>query len=108
MIRQFLDLSTGHVSLDTRDWLDAQGKLAANFLHFEDKSPVISTIGRTCHGWFIWAGDKEDDNWSADHLARGVPEDLIAVLTYARNQGCDYVLFDQDADRIDGLPYFEW
>lgn len=28
-------------------------------------------------------------------------------MTYARQNGADYVLFDQDADALDDLPTFE-
>jgi hypothetical protein len=35
------------------------------------------------------------------------PSDLEAVLAHARLHRCDYVLFDADAPRIDGLAWFE-
>lgn len=33
---------------------------------------------------------------------------LGAVLAFAQNAGCDYVLFDQDGPVIDELETFDW
>jgi hypothetical protein len=37
-----------------------------------------------------------------------IPEDLKGVLLYARRKGCDYVMFDRDADVITELPFYDW
>lgn len=29
-------------------------------------------------------------------------------MTWARRQGCEYILFDCDADQVDGLPAYDW
>jgi hypothetical protein len=44
-----------------------------------------------------------DDEWLDD-----IPEDLRAVLVYARNLGCDEVNFDCDGAYVAGLPTYEW
>lgn len=37
-----------------------------------------------------------------------MPEEMLAIQRYARGVGCDYVLFDPDADCIDELPTRDW
>lgn len=37
-----------------------------------------------------------------------IPEDLFGVMTWARKQRVDYILFDCDGDVIDGLPSHDW
>lgn len=39
---------------------------------------------------------------------RHIPDELFAVMQFARAQGCDNVLFDRDADPVDALPTWEW
>jgi hypothetical protein len=33
---------------------------------------------------------------------------VLTIQRYARTLGCDYVLFDADADRDDDLPIWDW
>jgi len=33
---------------------------------------------------------------------------VLTIQRLARAAGCDYVLFDADADRIDALPTWDW
>jgi hypothetical protein len=73
-IKTFLDISTAHVSPAARDHLIRIGS---------------STEG----GWFTSAVIDDD-----------TPNDLRAVFAYALSLGCQYVLFDMDADQIDQLP----
>lgn len=53
------------------------------------------------YGWFVYA---HDENSGAD----SVPEDLFAVMLWARKQGCDHVLFDCDGSIMDELAHFDW
>ena len=84
MFREFLDVSTGHISQGTATWLADHKRTA---------------IHATDYGWFIWSGLFEDIT---------IPDDLRAVLAYARGKGCDYVMFDRDSDVIDELPLWDW
>ena len=43
-----------------------------------------------------------------EHDAAEVPEVVLTILRYARAAGCDYVLVEADADRIDALPTWDW
>jgi hypothetical protein len=86
--RRFLDCSTGHVSRATADLLDTE----CNGWPF-----IGGRISET--GWFVYAHPEPPE---------GTPDDLKAVMAYARGNGFDYILFDRDADDVDGLPTFDW
>lgn len=91
-IRNFLDLSTMHLSKDARDLLD---ELCVN----------------ASFGYFVWAPtdapipgtDQPNDEARPEHW----PPDLWRVMAYARANGCDYILFDADAEIDPALPTFD-
>ena len=94
MIRRFLDVSSGHLSLDTWHWLDTQ------FADEELRDPcnhVASELagGRTRYGWFVYA---------PDHPINDVPDDLARIFKVARRHRADYVMFDADAPPHPDLP----
>jgi len=89
-IRSFLTISTAHVSEQTATLLDNTP---------EKDWPVSGGLFST-YGWFMYA---HDEDCSGD-----IPSDLMAVFTFARSHGCNYVLFDCDADAVDNLPTYEW
>jgi hypothetical protein len=89
-IRQFLDLSTAHLPKDIRDALSAQPGVVAYALTY---------------GWLMWVPDDPDG-----HCADGeqpVPDVVLTIQRYARERDCDYVLFDADADQVEGLPTWD-
>lgn len=96
MIRTFLDASTGHLSAETWQWLDA------NFADdaLRDPANLVGgqlAGGKTRYGWFVYAP-------SCPAAAAEIPDDLAAVLNHARGLGCEYVLFDCDAPAVAGMP----
>jgi hypothetical protein len=94
MIRHFLEVSSGHLSPDTWTWLDTL--LAGEALRDpRNEHAMLIAGGRTRHGWIVYAPDESHD---------GVPNDLVAVLKYARARGADYVLLDCDATPDLDLP----
>jgi hypothetical protein len=100
-IRSFLDLSTGHLSTETRAWLDEQGRTAALCRTSMDPRPAFC-MASTSDGWLCWAG-MEDDEANLQAL----PLDLIQCIRRAKNLGCDYILFDSDADTDEALHVYE-
>jgi hypothetical protein len=92
VIRLLLDLSTAHLPehLGTSDLDTAPGVIAH----------------RTAHGWLLWVPDDPDE--SAAAMSDTAPEVVLAIQRYARTHGCDYVLFDPDASRVDDLPTWDW
>ena len=56
MIGRFLDLSTGHISHDTRAWRDAQlADAALRAVHNNRAEMIAATMTR--YGWFSYAPD---------------------------------------------------
>lgn len=84
-----LDLSTAHLPADLRDDLNGEEGVTAN---------------RRESGWLLWVPDDVDGH-AADY-DNEVPDVVVQIWRYARSLGCDYVLFDVDAERVSGLPVF--
>jgi hypothetical protein len=91
-IRQFLDISTDHLSKEADEVLENGGV-----------GDAILAVTPTEHGYFVHASSDEDEALSQ----AGVPRDLIDLLELASTNGCDYILFDNDAPVISGFPTFE-
>ncbi|MGW2421486.1 DUF5983 family protein [Streptomyces sp. NPDC001709] len=87
-VRSYLDLSTSHLAVATRDALNSIEGVLAHRLE---------------HGWLMYAPE------SASERARayGWPEELLPIVQLARAHNCAYILFDADADTIDQLPAFD-
>ena len=83
-IRKVLVLSTGHLTkrtcLEFKSW------------------PFIADFEEGC---YFYVGEEPESYTDA-------PEDLRGVLAFAKRHGCTEVKFDQDADQIPQLPFFEW
>ena len=91
--RRFLDVSSGHLWPETWVWLDEQTTDDAVRDPTHRSADILG--GRTRHGWFIHASEAPN---------APVPADLLAVMRYARKQGCEYVLLDTDALPMADLP----
>lgn len=87
---RLLDISTGHLSTLTRSWLSAAA--AAN-------RPI--SVAEREEGWVVSAtwGDTESHDVQ-------LPADLLHVLAVAHAHDVSYVMFDTDAPRQEGLPYY--
>ena len=93
-VRQFLDLSTGHLRPETREAWSAG-------MAVDDEA--MSLVSATQHGFFVWAGDASEGA-EADE---GWPHDVADCRRRARAMGCDYLLFDADAEPVAGLPFYD-
>lgn len=88
-LRNFLDLSTTHLSSQTKAMMEkVSGEFALN--HW---------VAATPYGWFVYCDEENAED--------SIPEDLFACMTYARKNGAEYILFDQDADTLTDLPTFD-
>ncbi|MFC5386995.1 hypothetical protein ACFPLB_13600 [Aquamicrobium segne] len=92
-IRRFIVVSTGHVTETTAKLLDTIPP---------SRWPCLGGQYGD-YGWFVYAHDE-----NAGVGSDAIPDDLFAVMTWARSQGCDYLLLDCDADQVEGLPHYEW
>ena len=88
-IRTFLTLSTAHVTKETAMMLNTT---------FPDAWPCLGGPYGDC-GWFFYAHDENDGS---------IPEELWNVMCFAKVRGIHHILFDQDADRVEGLTAWEW
>lgn len=91
-IRKFLDLSTAHLpeQYGSERLAGAPGVTAYEF----------------AYGWLMWVPDDPAESSAAGD--EPVPAEILLVQLYARLHGCDYVLFDKDAETNTDLPTFDW
>lgn len=95
------DVSTGHMrAQDARILDDLAGGESA-------KLPLIAA---TSYGYLVHVRRDEDDFElvARDLLAQGFSSCFIAVIRWAREEGCAYVLFDADGERYDSRPEGGW
>ncbi|MBO1326202.1 hypothetical protein K2X14_14575 [Acetobacter sp. TBRC 12305] len=90
-VRQFLDLSTGHLPRADRDRLAVWA--SSRIMPFG--------IMPGPFGWFMHVPENAIvPEWEGtDALPR--------IFAHARAQACDYVLLDADGPRDDALPWFD-
>ena len=98
-IQKFLDLSTGHLPVSDRERLNLLASRDLPFRVFDHK-----------YGWNIWLngeGKQFDQNIKALEEVYGFTDALGHVLRYAKHHDCWMVNFDRDAERIEGLAYWD-
>ncbi len=86
----YLDVCNNNLSQDTFDWLS---KISG--------AQLGMTVAPYDYGVFVSVPIKEDED-------QQLPEDLEAVLAYARGRNCIVVRFDKDADVVEGLQNYDW
>ena len=91
---RYLVLSTAHIRCATAERLEGWARLPA----IERPLAVASTH----YGWFV--ATRELSLAEAAHL----PEELPALLAFARTQDCAYILLDCDGPEESHLPVFPW
>lgn len=87
--RSFLDLSTGHLTLETRRAM----AVTAN------RSGYNITMANE-FGWLCYLSE---DGAGADAFGA----DMNDCIELAQALGCEFILFDCDGPQSDGLPYYE-
>jgi hypothetical protein len=90
-IVSMLDLSTGHVTEAT-----------AKRLTDRPESIGLPVYPKGEYGWIVWAGTE-----SVTRVV-DVPADLVTVVKFAQERGCEWIMFDCDAPLSDSLPSFDW
>lgn len=86
-----LALSTAHVKAETGELMD-NNDIEGVILYNKDNA-----------GWFVYVPESCDFDELDD-----CPEDLRKCLTFARDNGYDWIMFDCGVDTIDELPEYEW
>lgn len=83
--RTFLDISTAHLQQQTCTSLDAL--------------PGVTAYPIPFYGWLMAVPVDNHGDW---------PAELKPIVDLARTYACAYIVFDCDADVIDGLPTYDW
>jgi hypothetical protein len=86
-VRRFLDLSTGHLTLKTRE------QLQSNTLQ------CTVTYQADPYGWWVYVT-------TDDGILAGFPQDLADVILFARKHGCAWIKLDREALELEGLPWY--
>lgn len=93
-INKMLVLSTGHLSKQTRDALEAGDEFHMTMMGWE-------------YGWVIWAyGEREVRERDQEGLGP-IPPDVAQACLLAKRLGCDWVRFDCDANPEESLEWFD-
>lgn len=92
-----LEVSTGNITRETAEWLQAE---------CASDCPTLIVYDKIAYGFFIPITDALVDN--EDGMQDKIPADLMAVLGYAIQHECRWVMFDRDAEGVDGLPHYDW
>lgn len=100
-IRSFLVLSTAHLPEKTAQMLDEVQWGSPESERDADRPPTCGgTYGG--YGWFMYVQDEGHDETDAEFPGLG------QVFAFANKLGFSYVLFDRDAETVDGLPTYDW
>ena len=97
-ISKMLTVTTGHITEETADLLNCDE------LH-------IITYDKDGYGWFIFL-DAYDINhyYNSDDIDDDyyVPEELLKLMKFASDNGCEWLCLDCDGDELDGFETFDW
>lgn len=97
-IFKYLDLSTAHLSAETKGDFDLIGDV---------NNPTGLTVAKYDYGYFVSVPESmEAVDTPHGVTKRKLPDDLREVLKFALRNGCCVVRFDADAEVVDGLPVF--
>jgi hypothetical protein len=88
-VQLFLDLSTGHISYS--DW---------KILQDWDEDSYLRVLHHE-YGLIMWVPQRDFDQGR-------LPSSVRDVVSYAQANSCWLINFDQDAEVINGLNYYEW
>lgn len=90
MISKTLNVSTGNITEDDKNFLE------------EEKS---FSVGDFHYGFFVNIAAFSNRSFTAGNKYSKAFHTVIAL---AKNLDCDYICFDRDADLIPGFPVFNW
>jgi len=93
-IHPMLDVSTGHISLETAIFLQRETE---NY-----NAPQIIVYEKGEYGFFIPVIPEAFEEYEQ------LPDDLMALLNFALSRGVSWIMLDRDGDTIEGLTYNEW
>ena len=92
-ITRCLTISTAHISSDT-----------ARKLSIEPDTNMLglSVYEKGEFGWWIYVGD------NSANISKDLPLDLMACISEAFTNNCQWLCLDCDGEEIDSLPTYDW
>ncbi len=97
-VKHMLDLSTGHLTEDTRRRM---GEDSRNFFVGKPCSLPFAVKGSS-YGWFIDVRDAAERSYSKIPY----PSDIVDCYELAIRYGASFILFDRDAERHPELNWY--
>jgi hypothetical protein len=104
MIYTYLDLSTGHLSVETRSLLDGLAELPPSYGTLANAWPAM-TIAAYTYGYFVTVPAL--NIVEVRQQAEILPADLRACLEHAHTQGIHLLRFDEGGDALHCLEVFD-
>lgn len=92
-IHKMICLSTAHVCGDTAKHLEDEWPSVRMPVHYQKGE----------YGWFVHVST----DYTEEELSM-FPDDIQAILAYARARGCGWIMLDIDGPVVDGLKTWEW
>lgn len=99
-ITKMLTISTAHITKETAKFIDnvCKDNNLSNLIVYDETAHYNGCTEQ--YGWFIYC--------NADLSDLNVPKDLLKVMCFARDNDCDWLCLDRDAEIVDSLDKYEW
>lgn len=104
VIDDLIEKERSRVHASLTDKLEIPRMIVLSTSHLTEKAcndflpTYIHAYSKADYGWFVYVEPAPD----------GLPDSLIACLQFAHELGCEWVMFDRDADPISVLPSYSW
>ena len=98
-IAKMLTVSTAHLTKEDVRYLELAGSSDYGDLTVYEKR-FHGQCYENLYGWFVYAPD--------DLNERNAPENLRHILTFAKNNECDWICFDEDGCVVKELNTYDW
>ncbi|MBJ6361546.1 hypothetical protein ACFOQM_09630 [Paenibacillus sp. GCM10012307] len=96
VIQKMLVISTAHIEKETAEWLSDTAIDGGELVVYEKGE----------YGFHIHVDP--DEQSEQDVKEKSIPEELLPIISLARQLGCDWIVLDADAYIIEELEVFEW
>lgn len=99
-ISKMLTLCTSHVTDQTLQLLDKDST--------DNNFPWLSIYKKEDYGYFIYIVDKKTFCKQKASSPNSLPADLVTVIAFTIEAGCDILCLDSDGEELVCLPHYEY
>jgi hypothetical protein len=103
-VEKMLCLSTAHITQQQSEELAERVALDIEGQKPGDWTDGFIVYPHGAYGWLLPIGGIEREDLVQD----GIDGNIMAIFDQAIAEQCDWILIDQDAELIEGLPEFDW